>query len=136
MDSPTYAIPSLRPGRPLGAREYLGHCRCERRPRRRFFSELLTSARRDPVVLSLPVVLGETPARFHEAALLEAVQGGIERAFLDAQRIVGHVLQPPRDAVTVRRSPRNGLEDEHIKRALQELHPIRIRCHNSRPSRG
>lgn len=53
--------------------------------------------------------------------MLHAVQRGIQRPFRDVQRVVSGVFQPTRDPVTVSWAPGEGLENEEVKRALQEF---------------
>jgi hypothetical protein len=53
--------------------------------------------------------------------MLEAIQRGIERALLDQQALLRDLLDAEQDAVAVQRSQRNGLEDEKVERALQQL---------------
>src|SRR5688572_2813560 len=60
------------------------------------------------------------PSRLDPAALLHAVEGGVERSFLDAHDVVGRFLDPARDRVAMTRPPGKGLEDEEIERALQD----------------
>src|SRR5205823_4033345 len=75
----------------------------------------------DLVVLGPAIVAREAPGRFEQLALLEPVKGRVERAFLDAEHVAGHVLDPTRDVVAVRRAPGEGLEDEEVERSLEEV---------------
>jgi hypothetical protein len=49
------------------------------------------------------------------------VQGRIERSLLDAQQIVGNLLDALRDRPAVHRLGGDGLHDEQVKGALQDV---------------
>ena len=53
--------------------------------------------------------------------MLEAIQRGIERALLDLQAVLRDLLDAEQDAVAVQRPQRDGLEDEEVEGALQQL---------------
>ena len=55
------------------------------------------------------------------APMLEAVQRGIERALLDGERAAGDVLDAQQHAVAMLGTERQGLEDQQIERAGQQL---------------
>ena len=62
---------------------------------------------------------GSLPRGRNPSAPFHAVQGGIERAFLDAERVVGRVLDPARDAIPMARAAGERLQDQQIERALE-----------------
>src|SRR5262245_15455633 len=53
--------------------------------------------------------------------MFEAIQRRIERALLDQEALLRDLLDAEQDAIAVQRSQRNGLEDEKVERALQQL---------------
>ena len=53
--------------------------------------------------------------------MLEAVQRGIERALLDEQRAAGHLLDPLHDRVAAERAERDGLEDQEVEGAGEQV---------------
>jgi hypothetical protein len=55
------------------------------------------------------------------AATLEAVERGVERALLDQQRAARDLLDAQQHAVAVQGAERDGLEDEHVERAGQQV---------------
>ena len=70
-------------------------------PALRFGVELSRPAGVEPVVARAPVVLRHSPGGRDPAALLHAIERGIERAFFDLQDVVGQLLQADGDAVAV-----------------------------------
>ncbi len=86
-------------------------------------------ARREPVILRAAVGLALLPVRAQVAAFLQAVEGGVERALLDAQHVVGSIANAPNDAVPVLRSSHENLEDEHVQRAPQKIRSW-VPCHD------
>src|SRR5215207_113691 len=65
--------------------------------------------------------LRHAPLGLDEPFALHAVERRVERALADLERVVGGVLDPPRDAVAVARAPGEGLEDQGVERAVQQL---------------
>jgi hypothetical protein len=63
------------------------------------------------------------------------VQGGVERTFAHLQDVVGELLDPAGDGVSVGGSPGQGLEDEQVERALEEVER-RARHESHRMSMG
>ena len=108
----------------------------ELRPAVAFAQELRLAGRGQPVVLRLLVGFAGPPLRLQPAALLETMQGRIERAGLDLEQIVGLGADGLADAVAVLRAPLQDSEDEHVERALQQLEPAIFRWlgHGSRQS--
>ena len=67
------------------------------------------------------VVVVLAPARLDPLGALHAVEGGVERAFLDAQRVVGDLADNPADRVAVQRPPVQYTEHEKIERPAQRI---------------
>jgi hypothetical protein len=66
-----------------------------------------------PALELRPLVrLADAPLRLEPSTLYEAVQGGIERAGLDPEQIVGLLSDRLADAVAVLRTPLKGAENE------------------------
>ena len=53
--------------------------------------------------------------------MVKAIQGGIQRALLNLQTIFLNLLNAQQNAVAVQRPERDGLEDQHVQRALQKF---------------
>src|SRR5262245_39811882 len=109
---------SYRRGR--GRQDFRDRLR-ERRPRGRLGAELLPSLRGDAVILRAAVVLRDAPLTLDPTPSLEPVQSRVERALLDLQYVVGRLLQPPRDGITVHRTPAQRFEDEDIQSSLKQV---------------
>src|SRR5262249_55712813 len=90
-------------------------------PARHASAEMRAPSGGERVVLRTPLVLGEPPLRFDEAAMLHAMQCRIQRAVFDLEYLVRGLANPSRDAEPVHRPPRERLENHHIERALQQL---------------
>src|SRR5262249_28790807 len=69
--------------------------------RPRLLAKLPLPRGREPVELRLPVVLRQPPGALDEAPLLETVQRRVERPFLDPERVLGDLVEPPRDVEAV-----------------------------------
>src|SRR5689334_9662791 len=78
---------SFGPRRTIGRRHDGGDGLGEAGPRGCFGRECFAALGRDLVILGAAVVAREAPVRLEELALLEAVEGGVERALLDAERV-------------------------------------------------
>ncbi len=91
------------------------------RPADRALAQLAAALLGQLVVLGLAVVVGKAPLGLDEAALLEAVEGGIEGAVLDVEVVLGGGTDPGGDGVAVAGSPAQGLENEDIEGALEEV---------------
>ena len=53
--------------------------------------------------------------------MLEAVERGVQGTLLDLQCVVRDLLNAQQDAVPVERSEGNGLQDQEVERALEQL---------------
>jgi hypothetical protein len=112
--------------------QYLEHGVGVPRPSPRLGAERRAPGGGELVELRAAVVLREPPVALDEPALLEPVQRGVERAFLDAERVVGGLGDPAADGVAVARALRERLEHEHVERALEQVEVGRGR-HRSPP---
>ena len=93
----------------------------EAHPFGRARGELRPAERRDPVELRSSADLGRSPFGIDQAAQFEAVEGGVERSFLDVQLIAGGLLEPAGNAVAVAGPPGDGPEDERLERAVEKF---------------
>jgi hypothetical protein len=57
--------------------------------------------------------------------LQEALQGGIERAVVDDELLLGFLLEELRDPVRVVGAQRETAKNQHLERALKELEALR-----------
>jgi len=64
-------------------------------------------------------VLGLSPHGFEPPRLLHAMEGWIERALFDPQRVGGHLLDTSGDPVAMLRVPAEGFEDEEVEGPLE-----------------
>ena len=90
-------------------------------PIRFLAGQLLAALRRQLIELRLSPVARLAPLRFEPAALLQAVQRGIERALLDLQNFLGNLPDSLGDAVPVNRTKRDNLQDQQVQCSLQEI---------------
>ena len=90
-------------------------------PRGDLALELLPAGGGELVEARALALVGEPPLALDEAALLEAVQGDVERSVRDVERAGRAVADDARDAVAVARPPRERLEHEHVERALENV---------------
>ena len=91
-----------------------------------FGGQLLFARYGQTVDLGALLILGNFPLRGDPSLPFQAVQRRIERSGIDPQNLAG--IGPDRltDAVTMPRTPLQGLQNEQIERALQELDPVLI----------
>ena len=90
-------------------------------PDGRFGAEVLSTGAGDRVIARPAIVLGEPPLGTHESAILEAAEGGVEGALLDAEDVGRRIFDPPGDGVAVRGAGQEGLENENAERALEQV---------------
>src|SRR6185503_20724524 len=77
--------------------------------------------------------LGYAPVGDDPAASLHPIEGGVERAFLELQPVVGDLLEPGGDRESMPGTPRERLEDEEIEGAVE--HVVCRRGHRGRSLR-
>src|SRR5512138_972972 len=97
---------------------------------------MLATRRCDGVEPRAPVVLRDAPFRCHPPAVLEAAEGGVERALLDAEDVAGGVLDPAGHGVAVRGSEEERLEDENGERSLEQVALVAPTGHPTLPGQG
>src|SRR5262249_55255853 len=90
-------------------------------PGRHFRTELSPTARRERVVLRLPVVFGHAPLGVDGAAILEAMQGLVQRGVDDHETAAAVSLDPLTHGVAVERTQRQGFQNENVEGAVQEI---------------
>src|SRR5690348_14715824 len=88
-------------------------------PLRRLLAQLALALLRQAVKLRLPVVFRRALLGFNPPRRLEALQCRIERALVDAQHILGNLLDALRNAPAMLRAERERLQDQQVERALQ-----------------
>src|SRR5215472_7185041 len=87
----------------------------------RFRDQGFAPTRRQAIVFRPPIVFRWPPFGINQAVQLQAVQGGVERAFLDAQHLLRDLLNRLGDPVPVHGPARERFQDEHVERTLHEL---------------
>src|SRR6202030_2454512 len=55
------------------------------------------------------------------ALVFKTIERGVERPLLNFQLLPGNLLDAQQDAITVERDERNGLENQHVEGALDEV---------------
>src|SRR5690348_13650696 len=84
--------------------------------------QLFASRARQRVKLRLAVILRSAPFGSNPAALLEAQQGGIERALVKLEQVFRNLLDTLGDAIAVQRAHgMEGSQNNEVERALQDL---------------
>src|SRR6185503_7541697 len=73
------------------------------------------------VVLGLAVVFGGPPGTADPALLLESVEGRVERALADLQRVTGPLLNALADPPAVHGSKRQRLQNQKVEGALKDV---------------
>src|SRR5690348_12110804 len=89
------------------------------RPPIRLLAQLSAAGCGELVVLRAPVVLRRAPLGRQESLVLEAVEGGIQRALSDDQLAARDLLDAEQDAVAVEPPERHGAEHEQVERSGQ-----------------
>jgi hypothetical protein len=90
-------------------------------PPRGLHGQLRPPLGREAIVAGAAIVFGRPPERSDPAAILEPVEGGIERPVLDLQHVLGAMFDGLRDGVPVCRPECERFEDQHVERSLQQL---------------
>ena len=90
-------------------------------PVRGFLFERAPAQRAETVELRASVIVRDAPLRVHPAANLETMERRIERAFHDAQHVVGRTLNGGHDAVAMHLAATEHFENQHVERARHQL---------------
>src|SRR5438270_8595858 len=83
--------------------------------------QLFAALRRQPVEASLTVVLGSAPLSLEPALNQHPVEGRIKRAVLNCDAVAGSLLDALDNGIAVKRSGRDGAQDQQVKRARQQI---------------
>src|SRR5262245_43132974 len=81
-------------------------------PATRFADELFASDRGERIEACAPVVLRRAPRSLDPSAVLEALEGRVQRSMVDEQRVAGSLLDDARDSLAVMRPEGEGAQDE------------------------
>src|ERR1700686_1163113 len=73
------------------------------------------------IVSSFAVVLRRAPFACDPTLMLQTIERRVERALLNLEALLGHLLDAQQDAIAMQRAEGNGFEDQHIESALQKV---------------
>ena len=88
---------------------------------RKFHAELFAAGLRQRVVASAAIGFGLLPFGLDPALKQQALQGWVERTFLDGEEVLGRLFNGKGDAVAVLRGAGKRLEDEEVEGAGQKI---------------
>src|SRR5262245_21887965 len=94
-----------------------------------FLAEDAASLPRDAVVARASIVLRHPPLALDVAAMLEALEGGVERALVDVEALAGELVDAEADPPAMHRIEREGLEDEEVDAAAKGVGFLRVARH-------
>src|SRR6266481_3644806 len=106
---------------PSGGAQHLANCDGELRPICFLKIQLLEAFARQLVEASTTVVFRNPPFADNPASSLDAVKRRIQCAFLDLEHFFSKLPNPLSDSVTMHRSKRERLQNQHIERALGQF---------------
>lgn len=75
----------------------------------------------EAVETGFAIVFGDAVFALNEPGFEQALEGGVERAVAYLEDVVGALLNGVGDGVTVGAAQDEGLQDEQIERALQQV---------------
>jgi hypothetical protein len=87
-------------------------------PPRLLVEEMTSATRRQPIIFRSLLLIRHLPFGAHQAALLETVQGGIQRPRLHSKELVRGHTDGLGNRIAVSRAPSKRLENQHVERAL------------------
>src|SRR6266446_592808 len=93
-------------------------------PARTLFDKLFSPSLGQGIEPGFPVICRSAPASGNPPLRLQPLEGGIESAMFDQQRIFRRLLNCPRDTLPVLRAEYQGAQDEQVQRALQQRQPF------------
>jgi hypothetical protein len=73
------------------------------------------------IELGSTIVVRDSPLRLEPAAVLETVERGVQSPFIEDERLTRRVEDPSRDVVAVTSAEYEGLEDEYVECAAEEI---------------
>src|SRR4051812_45186653 len=94
---------------------------CPPRPIRRLVPELLLAGAGELVDFGAARVLRSTPLGIEPSTPLQPLQRGEERARINLEDSARYLLNPARDTEAVHGFQAECLEDEHVKRSLNDV---------------
>src|SRR5687767_6135187 len=101
---------------PSGSLKNAGDREDELFPARCFLSELASSRGRERIEPGTPVVLRRSPLGVDPSALLEAAQGGVQRALVHRENVARDLLDYLRDPPAVHAFMAQHAQDEEVER--------------------
>src|SRR5262245_2990088 len=104
-----------------GCAQNSSHCFAQSLPVRSLGSELLATGLSQFVIFCAAIVLRSSPLGFDPTLLLHAIERRIERTLLDFQDLVGRLLNPLCNLVSVQRPARERSQNEHRQSPLQQV---------------
>src|SRR5262245_28756968 len=90
---------------------------------------------REFVIAGAAVVLRYAPLRLDPLFFLETVESGIERPFFNFEQFLGHLHDALADAIAVHRPQAERLENQQVKRALEQIRLL-FTCHYVSPGKA
>src|SRR5205814_4565176 len=84
-----------------------------------FNSQLFAASRRDLVDPRPPIVRRHAPDTVDPAVYLQTLEGGVQRALLDQELVLGRLLNELDDAVSVQVAQRQRPQNQHVQRTRQ-----------------
>lgn len=101
--------------------EYAGDGVGEALPLGGFVVEVLSAFGGEAVEAGFAIVFGDAVFALDEPGFEEALEGGVERAVAYLEDVVGALLNGVGDGVAVGAAQDEGLQDEQVERALEEI---------------
>jgi len=89
-----------------------------------FLVEMAGAGGGDPVDADAAAGGGDIPMGFEPAVLEHALEGRVERAFLDLEEILGGTLDLLREGIPVEGAALEGAEDHHFEGSGEEVFAI------------
>jgi len=86
-----------------------------------FVDELLAAGGGQPVVFRFAIIFRGSPKGCEPSAILQAVEGWIERALFDLQEFAGTVFNDFGDGLAVGGAGGQDFEDQHVQGALENV---------------
>ena len=93
----------------------------EEAPAGDFIREVPSAGGGEAVDSHAATLLGESLVGGNQAALLETIERGVERALIDLEHIGAALTNALRDRPPMERGVPDGLQDEQIERALEQI---------------